>query len=952
MSRGDSRARQPGCFRQLCCMSRATAREMEAPTPKLSLPSSRSGAEGSSGRPPRQPSSRQAQYSRPVGPAGPWAPCMAAAACGIMPLQTMSMYSGAVHETGGLKLWSPKSAPEPMCPGAYGPPGFVFDQSMAPMGAMGAVSSARRAEKRGREYSPHAGPMPSMGRLASPVSPECAPARPESSLSARSGIEGVVSARARGEKAGGSKAGKALPQLAIAAPGVASLSPRFSEVAGEGFQYTPSAFTPTSAYSYGINSSEQFSAVGGFDPASIQWGGFLGRGNFSTVYKGRIDGIDYGVKIIRNPVSKGTERLAGFMANNVLHPNLVRVCGVKSVTVHCSLEAAAGPGMERSLSMASTMDAAQSPSSCPPGDKEPSIMDDDKSEFSALARNIPHKGGPGREDTETWVLMEFCDAGTLEKAIERGLLCEGGRYDKPKMLHILFAALEIASAMTHLHSCGIIHGDLKPENVLLQSCEPSPMGMEFTCKVGDFGLSRRTSIHSTANNDSFKCGTVPYMAPEVLRDNTSTYAADVYSFGVLLWEMLSGQKAYGNSTQAATLVAIVDGRRPKMPAFFPSWYSQLVEDCWHQNRQARPNFADIVERINLMVLAFERPRTPDHFMPESYSSNHSEMIVAYPGAQPFMEGDLHTNPFYEHDQSEGIFEPTAYCVPESNFHSISFDDMACGPGSALPLAPPVMMAASPPSRRKQPRAKRSTLSDNSLPDLRESEPDADSQDGTAATKSQQDTPSEAPETIEPTPGASESEEEADVVTRFRKFSASLGRSSPIPEERVSLLGGTSKKGSTFMRASGESMRVLGRPSMVSTEASITPRSSCATPTDSEYWGSDWSPPRTAGQRGESSKSNKAGKPSASAKAAGDKGGASSSGRRGVMDSMSRDVHYVNQWDPMMSSGLLREAELGATFLRPVKVQGGEPSQPLWDSFMTPAAREFGSPCVMYGGGAV
>eukprot|EP00803_Ostreobium_quekettii_P007983 evm.model.scf_324.5 EVM.evm.TU.scf_324.5 scf_324:92741-96944(-) len=733
MSRGDSRARQPGCFRQLCCMSRATAREMEAPTPKLSLPSSRSGAEGSSGRPPRQPSSRQAQYSRPVGPAGPWAPCMAAAACGIMPLQTMSMYSGAVHETGGLKLWSPKSAPEPMCPGAYGPPGFVFDQSMAPMGAMGAVSSARRAEKRGREYSPHAGPMPSMGRLASPVSPECAPARPESSLSARSGIEGVVSARARGEKAGGSKAGKALPQLAIAAPGVASLSPRFSEVAGEGFQYTPSAFTPTSAYSYGINSSEQFSAVGGFDPASIQWGGFLGRGNFSTVYKGRIDGIDYGVKIIRNPVSKGTERLAGFMANNVLHPNL---------------------------------------------------------------------------------------------------------------------------------------------------------------------------------------------------------------------------KAYGNSTQAATLVAIVDGRRPKMPAFFPSWYSQLVEDCWHQNRQARPNFADIVERINLMVLAFERPRTPDHFMPESYSSNHSEMIVAYPGAQPFMEGDLHTNPFYEHDQSEGIFEPTAYCVPESNFHSISFDDMACGPGSALPLAPPVMMAASPPSRRKQPRAKRSTLSDNSLPDLRESEPDADSQDGTAATKSQQDTPSEAPETIEPTPGASESEEEADVVTRFRKFSASLGRSSPIPEERVSLLGGTSKKGSTFMRASGESMRVLGRPSMVSTEASITPRSSCATPTDSEYWGSDWSPPRTAGQRGESSKSNKAGKPSASAKAAGDKGGASSSGRRGVMDSMSRDVHYVNQWDPMMSSGLLREAELGATFLRPVKVQGGEPSQPLWDSFMTPAAREFGSPCVMYGGGAV
>ncbi|CAD7702569.1 unnamed protein product [Ostreobium quekettii] len=857
--------KQPSCWQTLCCIAAGARHSEDHLTPPLSVASSTVRSIALDAELDQAGGMAAGVRYKPVysrrNANGAWGPCIAA--CGVRPLHTMSMHE--VVAVGESRRWSPKSAPGAMYPRGCGMGTFVLESQEVEVVGRGG------GQKTCREYSPVGGPGASSARRPSPAghSPDSLPGRPDSNLSARSGIEAIVSGRARQEP----KKELQLPALTIAPRLDASLSPKFSELATEGGAYTPtactpySAFTPTSAYSYSV--SEQFSTVGGFDPASIQWGGFLGRGNFSTVYKGRIDGIDYGVKIIRNPVSKGTERLAGFMAKNVLHPNLVRVCGVKSVTVHCSLEDAHTPqrSMERSMSMVSQGEAYPEGflNSGRTGKTELTILDDDKSEFSMLARNIPHKGGTGREDTETWVLMEYCDAGTLDKAIERGLLCEGMRFDKPKMLHVLFAALEIASAMTHLHSCGIIHGDLKPENVLLQSCDPSPMGMEFTCKVGDFGLSRRTSIHATQQNDSFNCGTVAYMAPEVLRDNTSTYAADVFSFGILLWEMLSGRKAFASLSQPATLVAIVEGRRPKVPAFFPSWYAQLLEDCWNHNRQARPNFADIVERINLMVLAFERPRTPEQFMPESYSSNHSERIVAYQGAQQFMEGDLHTNPFYEHDQDhpEGMFEQAGYPVAEASFHSISFDDMACGANA--PLAPTGSVLPSPRRGRQHARAKRNTLSDNSLPDLKECDPQAELTDSPTPTPAEEAPSSSAksqpqqPRQRPPTPPTQElsshpvdASEESEIVTRFRKFSASLrragpSRSSPVPEDRVTLLG-PPKKVTARMQGSGESLREsTRRVSGLSTEPS-TPRSSCTTPSgDSEYWGSDWSPPHTAGQ---------------------------------------------------------------------------------------------------------
>ena len=94
--------------------------------------------------------------------------------------------------------------------------------------------------------------------------------------------------------------------------------------------------------------------------------------------------------------------------------------------------------------------------------------------------------------------------------------------------------------MNYLHSVRIIHGDLKTGNVLLKGDGSDPRG--FICKVGDFGLSR--FLAEDSHIETFTCGTVTHMPPELLKGGVLTSAADVYSFAILLWEVLAGRKAH------------------------------------------------------------------------------------------------------------------------------------------------------------------------------------------------------------------------------------------------------------------------------------------------------------------------------------------------------------------------------------------------------------------------
>ncbi|MEV4314478.1 Stk1 family PASTA domain-containing Ser/Thr kinase [Actinocrispum sp. NPDC049592] len=137
----------------------------------------------------------------------------------------------------------------------------------------------------------------------------------------------------------------------------------------------------------------------------------------------------------------------------------------------------------------------------------------------------------GFDGDHVFLVMELVDGGTL-----RDLLTERGRLPVPLALSVLEPVL---SALAAAHQAGLVHRDVKPENVLI--------GRQGTVKVGDFGLVKAMASAGTTSN-SVILGTVAYLSPEQVTTGATTASGDVYSAGVLLYEMLTGNPPYAGDT--------------------------------------------------------------------------------------------------------------------------------------------------------------------------------------------------------------------------------------------------------------------------------------------------------------------------------------------------------------------------------------------------------------------
>lgn len=203
---------------------------------------------------------------------------------------------------------------------------------------------------------------------------------------------------------------------------------------------------------------------------------------------------------------------------------------------------------------------------------------------------------PGEQNCQVLV-MDFCDMGSLADILATNVLRENpGKVNMPAVLHSL---LEVASAMHYLHSIGIVHYDLKPENVLLKSSTIDSRG--FTCKVADFGLSNIVS------DNSYFCkhaeGTITHLAPEAMQSTGKlTKSVDVYAFGVMMWELYSGMRPYlGFRTIDVAVKVSKDGLRPEFPSSCPRGYKSLAQQCWQEDRRQRPSFAQICDRLQELL---------------------------------------------------------------------------------------------------------------------------------------------------------------------------------------------------------------------------------------------------------------------------------------------------------------------------------------------------------------
>uniref|UniRef100_A0A8C7ZG57 non-specific serine/threonine protein kinase n=1 Tax=Oryzias sinensis TaxID=183150 RepID=A0A8C7ZG57_9TELE len=137
---------------------------------------------------------------------------------------------------------------------------------------------------------------------------------------------------------------------------------------------------------------------------------------------------------------------------------------------------------------------------------------------------------------------------------------------------VKFYLAELALALDHLHGLGIIYRDLKPENILLDE--------DGHIKLTDFGLSKESIDHE--NKAYSFCGTVEYMAPEVVNRRGHTHSADWWSYGVLMFEMLTGTLPFQGKDRKETMTMILKAKLG-MPQFLSSEAQSLLRNLFKRN---------------------------------------------------------------------------------------------------------------------------------------------------------------------------------------------------------------------------------------------------------------------------------------------------------------------------------------------------------------------------------
>ncbi|XP_076916057.1 uncharacterized protein LOC143575623 [Bidens hawaiensis] len=163
----------------------------------------------------------------------------------------------------------------------------------------------------------------------------------------------------------------------------------------------------------------------------------------------------------------------------------------------------------------------------------------------------------------------------------------------------LIIAMDTAFGMEYLHARNVVHFDLKCENLLVNMRDPH----RPICKIGDLGLSK-VKQHTMVSGGVR--GTLPWMAPELLsgKNHMVTEKIDVYSFGMVMWELLTGDEPYTNMHCANVIGGIVNNMlRPTIPTWCDPEWKSLMQSCWSADPQDRPSFLEVSRKLRTMAAA-------------------------------------------------------------------------------------------------------------------------------------------------------------------------------------------------------------------------------------------------------------------------------------------------------------------------------------------------------------
>lgn len=193
----------------------------------------------------------------------------------------------------------------------------------------------------------------------------------------------------------------------------------------------------------------------------------------------------------------------------------------------------------------------------------------------------------GEEEDRAYIVMEYVDGLTLADLIPEG----GMPFEQVKRY-----AAQIAGALAYAHQQGVIHGDLKGSNIMVTA--------EGNLKLLDFGLGHRIPRNGMAEVTRARlplaeaggtAGTLPYLAPEVLRGNPSSVQSDVWALGVLIYQMATGELPFAGTTPFDLSVEIMVGTPPRL-AQLPEPLQSTLRHCLEKDASARIARADEISR--------------------------------------------------------------------------------------------------------------------------------------------------------------------------------------------------------------------------------------------------------------------------------------------------------------------------------------------------------------------
>jgi len=186
----------------------------------------------------------------------------------------------------------------------------------------------------------------------------------------------------------------------------------------------------------------------------------------------------------------------------------------------------------------------------------------------------------GRGDGHSYIVSELLEGETLRSRLLHGAISVRGAVD---------FAIQIARGLAAAHAKGIVHRDLKPENLFVTK--------EGPIKILDFGLANVTSTEfESASSDEVHTipgvviGSAPYMAPEQVRAQSVDHRADIFALGSILYEMLSGRRAFAGGSAVETMSAVVRDETPDASASnaaVPEALNRIVRHCLEKDPDRR-----------------------------------------------------------------------------------------------------------------------------------------------------------------------------------------------------------------------------------------------------------------------------------------------------------------------------------------------------------------------------